>query len=397
MVACRKILRLAYIIGAKMMGNKCSNELVATARGSNNIGEMFPKSKRLRKLEFLSSSNHSQEATPISNLHSSRGEPPFEDEPLIKEEQNQIPLRDPREQVFKKELEIIDNQGNKIKKRGPTRAKDIWSLLDGHKIVIQFNKLGQPIEKGGGILGGWLGTLARKVDLCPIDYFEWRKVSNTTKSNHLLIMEGKFHFPSNHKTERSERGKVARSHQRTPHTTGSKSYARSKDEYLGFRKVECFRKFNNVTIENEVYDELMGIDKYGCVKGYGLGVKAKEVCDTQSQNIRTTSVEELKMFYEAKLENIKQSYETKLDGKQQNIVDLQEKLGNVTSLLEKLVASHTTGNIGISSNSPIISNMHGKSSNAELLLKKSPMTWRLRVISVVVHMGIKFDNEAKWH
>ncbi|KAF2290468.1 hypothetical protein GH714_013480 [Hevea brasiliensis] len=110
---------------------------------------------------------------------------------------------------------------------------------------------------------------------------------------------------------------------------------------------------DNATIENKVYDELMGIDKYGCVKGYGFGVKAKEVSGTQSQNIGTTSVEELKIFYETKLENIKQSYETKLDGTQQNIVDLQEKLGYITSFLEKLVASHTTGNIGTSSNSPI--------------------------------------------
>ncbi|KAF2302215.1 hypothetical protein GH714_033758 [Hevea brasiliensis] len=199
-------------------------------------------------------------------------------------------------EVFNEELEIIDNRGSKTKKRGPTRAKDIWSLPDGHKIVILFNKLGQPIKKGEGILG--------------------------------------------------ERSSVS-------------------------------ENLDNATIENGVYDELMGIDKYGHVKGYGLGVKAKEVSVTQSQNIRTTNVEELKMFYEAKLENIKQSYKTKLDGMQQNIVDLQDKLGNVTSLLEKLVASHTIGNSGTSSNSAIecnqqvphssssqISNMHGRSSNA---------------------------------
>ena len=48
------------------------------------------------------------------------------------------------------------------KKRGGTRAKDVWTLPIGQKINVQYNNLGQPIKKSGSILGGWLGTVARK-------------------------------------------------------------------------------------------------------------------------------------------------------------------------------------------------------------------------------------------
>lgn len=68
-------------------------------------------------------------------------------------------------------------------KRGVTRAKDVWSLPGGEKIVVSCNKFGQPVKKSGGILGGWLGTVARKANLCPIHYPTWKKMPNSFKIN----------------------------------------------------------------------------------------------------------------------------------------------------------------------------------------------------------------------
>lgn len=67
-----------------------------------------------------------------------------------------------------------DEQGNLKKRRGITRAKDVWTLPSGQRIKVEWNKFGQPIKKGGGILGGWLGTVARRGNMCPIHYISWK-------------------------------------------------------------------------------------------------------------------------------------------------------------------------------------------------------------------------------
>lgn len=68
----------------------------------------------------------------------------------------------------------LDEQGSLRKKRGVTRAKDVWNLQSGQRIKVDCNKFGQPIKKGGGILGGWLGTVARRGNMCPIHYISWK-------------------------------------------------------------------------------------------------------------------------------------------------------------------------------------------------------------------------------
>ena len=67
------------------------------------------------------------------------------------------------------------------KKRGSTRAKDVWTLPIGQKIVIQCNNMGQPIKKGGGIMGGWLGTVARKKEFCSIEYSSYKEMPKKKK------------------------------------------------------------------------------------------------------------------------------------------------------------------------------------------------------------------------
>lgn len=65
------------------------------------------------------------------------------------------------------------------------RAKDVWTLPKGDKVVIECNTFGQPIKKGGGILGGWLGTVAKKPELCSVEFTDWRLMPREQKE-HLL-------------------------------------------------------------------------------------------------------------------------------------------------------------------------------------------------------------------
>ncbi|KAL4654948.1 hypothetical protein ACB092_01G416400, partial [Castanea dentata] len=61
-------------------------------------------------------------------------------------------------------------------KRGPNRFDDIWNMPPGKKLFLKINKAGQPVRKNSGSFSRWLGTVARKPDMCPINYCSWPKM-----------------------------------------------------------------------------------------------------------------------------------------------------------------------------------------------------------------------------
>ncbi|XP_020087977.1 uncharacterized protein LOC109709982 [Ananas comosus] len=153
---------------------------------------------------------------------------------------------------------------------------------------MQF--VGPTGEKSGGILGGWLGIIARRPNLCPIHYPSWKVLPLMFKTKLLLLTRSKLLFPSNGNIEKwvlkslsrkwknfkcglkgkyiidnyteqevasnvpsgftsqqwidlvrywfsekskpySQIGKVARAKHITPHTTGFMSFARKRDQF----------------------------------------------------------------------------------------------------------------------------------------------------------------------
>ena len=69
---------------------------------------------------------------------------------------------------------IDDN--DEVRTRGPTTLQYLWDLPAGKRIVVQCNKHGQPIGREGGVLGQFLGTVARNGGYCPLDKMDWRLV-----------------------------------------------------------------------------------------------------------------------------------------------------------------------------------------------------------------------------
>ena len=72
-----------------------------------------------------------------------------------------------------------DNVPNK---RGPNRFDDIWNMPPGKKLLLQLNKAGQPVGKNAGSWARWLGTVARRHDMCPINYVRWPLVPQQYKN-----------------------------------------------------------------------------------------------------------------------------------------------------------------------------------------------------------------------
>ena len=61
-------------------------------------------------------------------------------------------------------------------KRGPNRFDDIWNMPPGKKLSLKINKARQPVGKNAGSFSRWLGTVARKPDMCPINFRSWPKM-----------------------------------------------------------------------------------------------------------------------------------------------------------------------------------------------------------------------------
>ena len=73
----------------------------------------------------------------------------------------------------------VDNVPNK---RGPNRFDDIWNMPPGKKLLLQLNKACQPVGKNAGPWARWLGTVARRHDMCPINYVRWPLVPQQYKN-----------------------------------------------------------------------------------------------------------------------------------------------------------------------------------------------------------------------
>lgn len=71
---------------------------------------------------------------------------------------------------------IFIGDGNNVIKRKGTVLTHVWDLPKDKRILVKCNQLGQPIGKEGGLLGQFLGTIARNGGYCPIDVNDWRKI-----------------------------------------------------------------------------------------------------------------------------------------------------------------------------------------------------------------------------
>ena len=59
-------------------------------------------------------------------------------------------------------------------------------MPDGARIVVKCNHLGQPIGDEGGVLGKFLGTIARLGGYCPLDKKDWRNVKKDGGADTIL-------------------------------------------------------------------------------------------------------------------------------------------------------------------------------------------------------------------
>uniref|UniRef100_A0A804N424 Acireductone dioxygenase n=1 Tax=Zea mays TaxID=4577 RepID=A0A804N424_MAIZE len=113
------------------------------------------------------------------------------------------------------DIEVEDEETNvEVKRRGKTKLLQVWNIPRGHRIVVQCNELDQPIGEEAGIMGKFLGMVARNGNLCSLSYKDWR----------LLI--GKKERLTNEQKNKEDILKQVK----TTHTAGTKSFARTRED-----------------------------------------------------------------------------------------------------------------------------------------------------------------------
>ncbi|CAL4950496.1 unnamed protein product [Urochloa decumbens] len=72
---------------------------------------------------------------------------------------------------------------------------DIPETPEEKQILVKCNQLGQPLGKEGGLLGQFLGTIARNGGYCPIHMKDWRLVKKDSAKTILECIQTKFLYP----------------------------------------------------------------------------------------------------------------------------------------------------------------------------------------------------------
>ncbi|KAG5532603.1 hypothetical protein RHGRI_027034 [Rhododendron griersonianum] len=123
---------------------------------------------------------------------------PAQPQPIQPQEQDNFELEDNIDDEIFNEVEVgIRDESNIRTKRGITRLSDIWNLPPGKKVVVDFNATCLPVGEEGGVFNRFIGTVARKPHLCPINCKSWHFVPNHYKEDCWSIIESKFYIPDN--------------------------------------------------------------------------------------------------------------------------------------------------------------------------------------------------------
>ncbi|XP_066347517.1 uncharacterized protein [Miscanthus floridulus] len=153
------------------------------------------------------------------------------------------------------EVNLHDETEDRVK-RGKTKSKDIWNLPKGHRIVVRCNEFDQPVGVEAGFLRKFLGMMRflypyrmekwilrtigerwrqHKSNLKSIYFDEYK----STKANHSNVPNGIIahqwialvdNWTTQKALDISKKNRVNCTKKKSTHTTGTKSFARNREE-----------------------------------------------------------------------------------------------------------------------------------------------------------------------
>ncbi|XP_027157749.1 uncharacterized protein LOC113759381 isoform X1 [Coffea eugenioides] len=319
----------------------------------------------------------------------------------------------------------------KTRGRGPTRCLKL--LVEGMRISVTTNELGQPVGPEASKLVSFLGTLARNGNLAPLTYVDWRAVPEESKENMWEEVQKKFeidpnskswvikslgkkwkdwksklktahyithatdeerladrdervlpeqwaylvsHWSSEEAEKRSATNRANRAQQKFGHVTGTKSFARIREEQRVKRsdgkapsRAELFiltrtRKdgkpvneassavitqlreigsqpqnaFQNNNAGGDVFSQVVGRDRHGRVRCLGLGPSPSDFVGQ-----KPTQAEAMKMVTEAN-DEVRQMKE-RLVAMEQTCTQMAQQMATMMSMMSSMQKNSTADNV----------------------------------------------------
>ncbi|PPR84158.1 hypothetical protein GOBAR_AA36552 [Gossypium barbadense] len=132
--------------------------------------------------------------------------------------------------------------------RGRTLLNDLYNLDPAERVKVNRNTYGQPVGSEARLLTGYLGILARNINMFPINYESWHHMPASNKNQALANIKERFSLevsddyikktlerhkpqgkiekcPAGNAEDRERVGISSRQKQKFTHTAGSRSFA----------------------------------------------------------------------------------------------------------------------------------------------------------------------------
>ncbi|KAK5819877.1 hypothetical protein PVK06_024908 [Gossypium arboreum] len=181
----------------------------------------------------------------------------------------------PGDTVLKKWFLPRSENGGRRKTRGRTLLKDLYNLNSVEHVKVSRNSQGQPIGSEARVLAGYLGIIARNVNLLPINYESWHHMPDSNKNHaldnikELLFGQKVGHLQLFDITHRKKDGFSM--------TTEAAKIMDKKVEYKV--TVSSDSSINLDNIDNRVITEVLGPERYGRFNFKDLSLAQPNILD----------------------------------------------------------------------------------------------------------------------
>ncbi|KAF8413443.1 hypothetical protein HHK36_001426 [Tetracentron sinense] len=222
-------------------------------------------------------------------------------------------------------------EGLSGRKRGqrPTRGLSILTMRPGERLVVMFNEYGQPIGKEASKFANLCGGIVKNPYFAPLQLEKWAEISEHLKEMMWRNIQAI-----------AARNKANCSHRKVRHTGGTKSFACHRDEETRSRtdgsipsRVDMYfrthlrkdgtaSKFRELLalssqdgsssfVGDDIYTQVMGPERHGRVRGYGLGLTPTSVFGSTSSQSRG-HYEEMRTRLDEQMEDLKTKHSEEL-------------------------------------------------------------------------------------
>ncbi|XP_028114155.1 uncharacterized protein LOC114312138 [Camellia sinensis] len=179
-----------------------------------------------------------------------------------------------------------DGASGQKKTRGPTQMRNIWGTRDDERLTVNWNKLDQPDGKLATKLSSFIGTIVRDGKNAPLTYKNWHKVPEHYKDHIWALVQWEHlikYWAIEEVKAQSDKNKASRAERKYNHTTGTKSFPRVRKEQDEMNERTTLNANLSNKGPNDAFGQVMGKEKHGRVRMYGLGVSPSNLWrDTSS-------------------------------------------------------------------------------------------------------------------